>query len=260
MRSFKLWVVFLCVALTSNAFAAKYREIVLKDGRTFHAEIIGYDEGIYTLNVKDLGVYKIAEWNIDIIHFKTWDESVEQPVYEKRKMIKPPDNMNREIQNMQQYILNNPDIMKRILSLPNNPDAQRVLDDPQLMKALYFDEFETLFANPVFIKLLTNPTAQSIVYTEEKKAEDAVSGQSSEKKQHDKTQMQSFQAQMLNNATVMQRILSLQGDPAVQKILKNPELMNAINSFDLNTLLNNPEFKALFNNATIQEILKEVLE
>jgi hypothetical protein len=260
MRSFKVGLVFLCVALASTAFAAKYREVVLKDGRTFYAEIIGYDEEIYTLNVKDLGIFKIAEWNIEVIHFKTWDEDVEQPVHKKRRMIKPPDNAERELQHMQQYILENPDIMKRILSLPNNPDAQRVLDDPQLMKALYFDDFETLFASPVFIKLLRNPTAQGIVHTEKSNAEKNASGQPSGPKQSHRTQVKSFEAQMLSNATVMQRILSLQSDPAVQKILANPELMQAVQALDIDTLLNSPEFRALFNNETIQEILKEVLE
>lgn len=260
MRSFKLYIIIFFLAWAGNAFAVKYREIVLKDGTVFFAEIVGYKEGIYTLNVKDLGIYKVDELNIDVIRFKAWDESIERPEYGKRRIIKPPDNFDRELQNMRQFILKHPEIMKRILSVPNNPDAQNVLEDPKLMKALYFDEFETLFAHPVFIKLLKNPTAQSIVQLEQLKTKENVSSRSSGIEQNYKAQVQSFQTQMLNNVVLIQRILSLQNDPDVQKILGNPELMEAINAFDLETLLTSLEFTELFNNEKIQEILKAVIK
>ncbi len=74
------------------------------------------------------------------------------------------------------------------------------------------------------------------------------------------SQVKSMQNLMVTDSSIMEMILSLQNDPKFQKILKNPEIMNAVNSGDTKTLMSNPEFMELLNNSTVKEITKNTTQ
>ena len=73
-------------------------------------------------------------------------------------------------------------------------------------------------------------------------------------------QIQQLQQKMMSDEEVVQMILSLQNDPDVQNILKDPEIMEAVNAGDINALLSNPKFMKLLENPAIQDIRKKVTE
>jgi hypothetical protein len=73
-------------------------------------------------------------------------------------------------------------------------------------------------------------------------------------------QIQQLQQKMVSDEEVVQMILSLQNDPDVQNILKDPEIMKAVNAGDINALLSSPKFMKLLENPTIQDIRKKVTE
>ena len=73
------------------------------------------------------------------------------------------------------------------------------------------------------------------------------------------SEIQSLQQSMMNNDEVMGLIMSLQKNPKMQELLKDPEFMKAINSGDISTLMANPRFIELLNNPEIKEIQKKVL-
>ncbi|MBT3258019.1 MAG: hypothetical protein HN366_16415 [Deltaproteobacteria bacterium] len=54
--------------------------------------------------------------------------------------------------------------------------------------------------------------------------------------------------------------MSLQKDPKMQELLKDPVFMKAINSGDISDLMANPKFIELLNNPEIREIQKKVLK
>ena len=70
--------------------------------------------------------------------------------------------------------------------------------------------------------------------------------------------VQSLQATMVQDRDVMARILNLQNDPDMQAVLQDPELMQAIQRFDMNTVVNHPKFKRLMENHEIQVIADKV--
>ena len=69
-----------------------------------------------------------------------------------------------------------------------------------------------------------------------------------------KEKVQSLQESILSDQNIMALILSLQNDPDIQELLKDPAILNAINSGDFTTLMSNQKFIHIMQNPTIQEI------
>jgi hypothetical protein len=67
-----------------------------------------------------------------------------------------------------------------------------------------------------------------------------------------------IQQQLMNDGEIMDMIKALQTDPQIQAILNDPELLEAVASGDVPTLMNNPKFKALMDNPKIKEISNKV--
>ena len=65
---------------------------------------------------------------------------------------------------------------------------------------------------------------------------------------------QSLQSSMTSNATIMSTIMELQNDPQMKAVLADPEVMRAVQNFDLDALANNPKIKALMNNSRVRSI------
>lgn len=70
--------------------------------------------------------------------------------------------------------------------------------------------------------------------------------------------LQSLQATMVNDQGIMGSILELQNDPDMQAVLQDPEVMRAVQSFDLQTLANHPKIKKLMSNSTVRSIQGKV--
>jgi hypothetical protein len=70
--------------------------------------------------------------------------------------------------------------------------------------------------------------------------------------------VEALQEQMMNNQAIMSLIYSMKQDPAFQKVLKDPEIMDAINKGDLSRLSTNPKFLKLLEDSRVQEINKEL--
>ncbi|QPJ61794.1 MAG: hypothetical protein G3M70_07835 [Candidatus Nitronauta litoralis] len=62
---------------------------------------------------------------------------------------------------------------------------------------------------------------------------------------------------MMDNPESMSKIGKLQNDPTMQKILQDPELMEAIRNKDLSRIASDPKIKALESNQGLQELLKQ---
>ncbi len=75
-----------------------------------------------------------------------------------------------------------------------------------------------------------------------------------------KPEIRDLQRSMIGDEEIMNMIFSLQNDPAIQDILSDPEIMNAVKSGDISTLLANPKFMNLLNNINIKEIQKRTID
>jgi hypothetical protein len=93
--------------------------------------------------------------------------------------------------------------------------------------------------------LLGSNQIQSILSSQESGSQPAEGSQS---------QMEQIQSSMMSNPDVMSSIFELQNDPAMQAVLADPEVMRAIQSFDLEALARNPKIKALMNDPRLKRI------
>lgn len=64
---------------------------------------------------------------------------------------------NEDVQELQNQMMNNERVMVLISLLQQDPDFQKVLNDPEIMDALSRGDIEKLSTNPKFIKLLNDP-------------------------------------------------------------------------------------------------------
>ena len=80
----------------------------------------------------------------------------------------------------------------------------------------------------------------------------AQAGQPSFSSQTLKSQVESTQAELLNNPEAMQEAMLMASDPEFQKLMEDPEAVAALKSMDMETLLKNPKFMAIMQNPRMQ--------
>ena len=68
------------------------------------------------------------------------------------------------------------------------------------------------------------------------------------------SQIELIQSTMMSNPGVMKSVFELQNDAEMQAVLADPEVMKAIQSFDLEALARNPKIKALMNDPRLKRI------
>ena len=67
-------------------------------------------------------------------------------------------------------------------------------------------------------------------------------------------QVKSLQDKMMDSGEIMELVRSLQNDPDFQNVLKDPEIMIAVQSGDIGALMANPQFMKLLNKQVVQQI------
>ena len=156
MRLLVISILLLLGVLIGNVFAGEVREIELKDGSVICGEIVSFKGGIYTLKSSTLGTVKIEESKIRVIRFKP-------SVKAKGKQRNSAQTSSKaKVQALQQLMMGDKEIVSMILSLLNDPEVQKILEDPSIIKAVNSGDIEALISNPKFMKLLDNPAVKDI--------------------------------------------------------------------------------------------------
>jgi hypothetical protein len=135
----------LVVVFSANAFGGETREIELIDGSVIYGEVVSLSEGVYTLKTGGFGTIRIEEQKIRAIRLKGSEGAA-----------------GEQIQTLQQTMMSDEEIINIILSMQNDPDIQRVLEDPSIMKAVASGDVNALLSNPKFMKLLDKPEIRDI--------------------------------------------------------------------------------------------------
>lgn len=72
--------------------------------------------------------------------------------------------------------------------------------------------------------------------------------------------IQDLQKSMSQNPQIMEMIQTLQNDPEIKLLIQDKDIMDAVTAGDINTLMSNPEFIKIFENSSIQQIQKEIVQ
>ena len=145
MRRLSICFLFLFFVFAGEPFAGEIREIELNDGSVLYGEVVSLKDGVYTLKMSSLGTVTIEDSKIRAIRIKTANKTTKE-----------------QIQAMQLLMLSDKEIINMLTSLKNDPDVQKILEDPEIIKAVNSGDLETLLSNPKFIKFLSNPTILDI--------------------------------------------------------------------------------------------------
>ena len=144
------------ILLSSSAFASQACNIELVDGGVIVGELVSHEDGTYKVRSKSLGTLTVKESEIRVIRFESHHE--ESPI-EKEAM---NNGISPGIESLQESMMNDQDVMSRIMALKEDPKMQALLKDPEFMEAVYSGDIQTLMANPKFMELLNNPDVREI--------------------------------------------------------------------------------------------------
>jgi len=156
MLLLRLFILFLLILWTGVGLAGQAQEMELTDGSVISGEILSLNGGTYILRSESLGTLSIPQSKVRAIRSLS---SANTRTQSRSSSHNPAPG---QIQDMQQMMTGNTDIMNMIHSLQNDPELQRILEDPILMEAVRSGDITALEANPQFRKLLTNPTISDI--------------------------------------------------------------------------------------------------
>ncbi len=155
MKSLTSMACFLClVFFAAGAAAGELREIELKDGSIITGDVLSLSGGIYTIKSESLGIIKLGEAKICTIRSKKPAGSAQQAGAAA--------GTAGDVRSLQEKMMSDEEIMGMIQSLQNDPDFQKLLEDPAVVKAVNAGDVAALMANPQFMKLLNNSTVHEI--------------------------------------------------------------------------------------------------
>jgi hypothetical protein len=156
MKPRPIFLVLIISIFCGLAYAGTRGEIVLTDGSVVYGEIRSVSGGVYTIESSTMGVMKIDQSKIREIRFGV--QGVDRQASENI----PKTDMNSELQAIQKSILGNRDILNIILTLQDDPEFQKILNDPDVMNSVLAGDVQGLMANPRFLKLLNHPKVKEI--------------------------------------------------------------------------------------------------
>ncbi len=154
-----LAIVFLaCLAFGSASFA-QTNEIELNDGSVIQGKVLSFANGVYKIQTNSLGVVSIPEAKINSIHKRGAARSRPAPA------VSSSGDIQQQIESMKSQMMSDPKTLERIQGLQNNPAVQRILKDPNLMKAIQAGDLNQLGQNRDIQSLMNDQNVREIFET-----------------------------------------------------------------------------------------------
>jgi len=144
------------------------KEIELTDGSVIQAEVLSFANGIYRLKSDTLGTFSLDEKKIRAIRFKNFASTGSRP----QNTLKVPEGnfpvaggpqVQRQVREMTDRLLQDPEALRLIQSLKNDPSVTSILKDPELMRAINRQDLHLLSTDPRIRSLMKNKTLGKIL-------------------------------------------------------------------------------------------------
>jgi hypothetical protein len=154
MRTFIFFMFFSVLFQTNESRAGEVRAIELRDGSIVTGEVVSLTNGKYTIRSGSLGNVQIEESKVLAIR------PVAAPAAANSGAT--PDNTAGDVRTLQDRMMNDKEVMSKIQSLQNDPEFLKIMEDPEVMKAVNSGDISALMANPQFLKLMNNSIVRDI--------------------------------------------------------------------------------------------------
>jgi hypothetical protein len=160
IRSIAICFLFAAGLAVCTAYAGEVKEVELNDGTVVTGEIVSLNNGVYTIKSESLGTITLTESKVRTIRMKSSSRVSGQQNASQQNPNSA--DANAQAQSLQQKMMNDKEVMDKIHSLENDPEFQKILEDPEVMRAVNSGDVAALMANPQFLKLMNNRTVQEI--------------------------------------------------------------------------------------------------
>lgn len=156
--------VFMLLLITNPVAGGELCEMELHDGSTLTGEITAFQNGVYTLKSGSLGTMEVRESQIRTIRMNKTKGTAGGKAETAHNLM----DAHAGLGDLQTQMMNNEEVMGIIRSLQHDPEFKKILEDPDVVKAVNAGDIASLLANPQFMKLLQNPAVQEIKDTMQK--------------------------------------------------------------------------------------------
>ena len=147
MRMILVSIPLLIFLFVQNTTAGEVQVIELTDGSTITGEVLSLNNGVYVVKSESLGTVKLEESTVRAIHSKSSGTNA---------------SVAQQTRAIQDKMMNDKEIMGLIQSLQNDPEFKKILENPEIMKAVNEGNISALTSNPQFMNLLNNATVKDI--------------------------------------------------------------------------------------------------
>lgn len=152
-----LGLIFLLVLFTfSFAWASGLNRFELMDGSVVQGQILSYSGGVYRINSDALGTISLPEEKIRAI-------KPAQNADSQGGDNNPPADGVQKIDQMQDRMLSDPETVRLIEKLQNNPSVQSILQDEELMQAISQGNLNRVSEDPKIKALMKDKTVGEII-------------------------------------------------------------------------------------------------
>ena len=142
----------------SIAGPKKIQIITLKGGSVLKGKVLQLQDGIYTIDVLNLGQMSIPESNILSITSTMPPEAQYQDNSVSQKA-----QLKNQINQIQGGILSNPELMMDVQNILNDEEVQMMLSDPQLLNDILSYDPEKIQQNTNVQSLMQNQKMQQLM-------------------------------------------------------------------------------------------------
>ncbi len=162
MKKLAFLIIFLCT-LTLNARAAETKVITLQDGSTIKGDVIGMDQGVYTIHNPAMGDMRVPDQNVVSITAASAAVPAAQPQAAAGAAEASAITATPEFQSMQSKMMADPQVMGDIQQMAQDPEIMALLSDPSFISALRSGSAANLQSDPRVKKLSENPRVQALI-------------------------------------------------------------------------------------------------
>ena len=158
-KALGLSFLFIGIFYFSIAGASTLNRFELMDGSVIQGEILSYSGGVYRINSDVLGTISLPEEKIRAI----------KPARNSGSQADSGNGPNelslgaQKIDRMQDRMLNDPETVRLIEELQNNPSVQKILQDEELMKAIAQGNLNRVGEDPKIKALMNDKTIEKII-------------------------------------------------------------------------------------------------
>ena len=153
----KIFLCFLALTLSTAAYCQEMSQIELTDGSIIKGKVVSLDNGIYTIDAQSIGKITIGASRIRKIETGNRSSLLATDAVETTNP-----EASSQINTYTAKIMSNPDILKITTELASDPQFQAIMKDPQVMRAIYAGDMQTLMLNPKFMSVINNPKIEKI--------------------------------------------------------------------------------------------------